>query len=417
LDLANKKTNEIANEILSFATTINQTQKWRNITMEEIYGKLDDGQKVHILDYAIEASKAMLQLSTVENFNNGKRVQPENLKQLYYISVSDKAIPLFNENGDFYQKVASTAGEIKPQYISTGLHDQIFFYRIDGIVPPLAITAIKELEEEYDRDSIDYQPHFDQIIFDTMKEEGHSLHAESNLKDTKMYWVLGLITDLFIKKTNVGFYYYYNPESKSTEGFGTKMDKLGNTKERHNAFKVFQREFPKLKPVYSKMLQEYINKDTVAFRRLIEDVITIVKDGDLESSNYLAKNDGTENRPKFRYSKSEYKPRSIFIDSLTSNNALSNQLKEEDKYIKEELWEEFFKESRPEDLRIDLKNSSETEMDGQNEKGKAKDIDTKKTVICPKCESINSIGQKFCGNCAASLVTNNTKRNKKPSKK
>jgi hypothetical protein len=326
-----KEANSLKEVVLKYADGLSGATEWKNKNIDSVLNELKANDLTKFMDIirrATSKAKPILPINCNDKYNSGRPVNAKNQISQYLVGVPDTATcPIITPDNCFkeMQKV-----DDNPTYYSTGMNDRIIIYRVDGIIPAYSVGAVRSFQNPYDTAiKTGKLPHFDNDIFERMKNDKFSIFPKDNDDEAYRYWVFGLIFDCFVKvRKEDGIYYYYNPNDETITALGKGWISTQTTK-RKNAFDQFASQLPDFKNEYENIMTSLVNSNSAAIIAKIQEAMTPVSDEGTETCKYLTE-------PK-KYSKSPYKPHSVYVNTKSNNDATSKQIIAEIQHLSELL--------------------------------------------------------------------------------
>lgn len=221
-NLTELSTEEVKKRLLSYSSNLPQYKKWDSTTIDDIIDNLNDSEYNHLMTLASKKSMPLLQ-------KNYQGYTPAQLYEGFYVGVPDNTKSRLIDNQSFNNMLPANT---PVDYISTGMHDRIIFYRQMGVIPAYAIAPLKSYKEKYDNTRT--IAHIDANIMTRMNREEYSIEPQTQQDDTLELWVYGLIFGLI--KNEDGYYIKSLEHGRALSDYWVNL----NTKYRDEAFEQFK---------------------------------------------------------------------------------------------------------------------------------------------------------------------------------
>jgi len=230
LAMATMERRELERIFLDYTSSLNQTQTWKNISIDQVLGQLPETEKTSILHEAVKKSSPMLRYQ-ITSQGITPEMRPD---ETFVIAVRDhNQSPITTE--ELQQHIDDP--NARPEFCSTGAKDSIIVFRMVGPVPPCVISNMATYQKK--AANATWNVHFDAVINARMQREGWSLFPSQASSDALELWVKGFIFGQI--RNQDGHYQYqdYNETSKALDDYWVDLDhpKKGD---RATAFELFK---------------------------------------------------------------------------------------------------------------------------------------------------------------------------------
>ncbi|MDR2064243.1 MAG: tubulin-like doman-containing protein [Prevotellaceae bacterium] len=260
--------------LLHYTKNLPETKSWENKTIDHALANLKDDEIKHLISVATEKARPLLLIDgkgyTVgKDSNIGKDLVGDQLDRLFLIGVPDKTNSTLSQKKELIEPILKGTDQnhyLSIVYVQIGGTDKVILYRMEGVLPAFAISTLNSYANEYQ--NVNLIPHFDQTIFEAMKEEDFSILPKARADDDIEYWVKGFIFG-FIKYSEKKYWYQDWKNGKALKDFWIST---GETT-RDKAYEKFKRNISPLRKQYTDKIEEKINADgKVAIKKLVEKV-------------------------------------------------------------------------------------------------------------------------------------------------
>ncbi len=258
-----------------YGDSLSSVRQWKECSIDDIIGQLNDKSFDAVLDKAIEKAMPMIKYNVCgfadtdiadDEGDGGKLL--DSISRVYFVCLPNKDMSRITEEN--FRRRNKTG--VKAQFISTGLNDRIIIYRSEGVVPPFVIDSVKRGETPYLRTPIKY--HFDFNIYNDIRLNRFSLMPKIGAEDDEYLvlemWVKGFIFGLIKYDDSSNTYWLIDKKN------GRALDNYWvNTNEsyRDRAHSVFINSFSALEDQYNEAIDNIVNEMGQAnLKELIVDV-------------------------------------------------------------------------------------------------------------------------------------------------
>ena len=229
LAMATMERKELEKVFLDYTSSLAQTQTWKNISIDHVFGQLPEAERTSILHEAVQKSSPMLRYQITSQGITPQRSPDET----FVIAVRDhNQSPITTD--ELKQHIADP--NAKPEFCSTGAKDSIIVFRMVGPVPPCVISNMATYQKIAANST--WNVHFDAVINTRMQREGWSIFPSQASSDALELWVKGFIFALIRNRDGHYQYQDYN-EGQAIYDYWVDLDhpKKGD---RATAFELFK---------------------------------------------------------------------------------------------------------------------------------------------------------------------------------
>ncbi len=191
--MADEADTQVQNAIIAYCKNLNEAIKWENMTIDEIFNKMEEQDFTHLVKTALRKSMPLL------TFNYQGFSPRQNPIDIYFLGIPSANCRL---NKDFLKKQMSGNTDVDQSII--GMKNRIIIYRQLGVIPAYAIASLPSCELDYISCRTD--SHIDLNLERHMQREEYSLKPSLAIDDTLDLWVKGLVFGL-IKYDGENYYY------------------------------------------------------------------------------------------------------------------------------------------------------------------------------------------------------------------
>jgi len=229
LAMATMERKELEKVFLDYTSSLAQTQTWKNISIDHVFGQLPEAERTSILHEAVQKSSPMLRYQITSQGITPQRSPDET----FVIAVRDH-----NQSPITTDELKQHIGDpnAKPEFCSTGAKDSIIVFRMVGPVPPCVISNMATYQKIAANST--WNVHFDAVINTRMQREGWSIFPSQASSDALELWVKGFIFALIRNRDGHYQYQDYN-EGQAIYDYWVDLDhpKKGD---RATAFELFK---------------------------------------------------------------------------------------------------------------------------------------------------------------------------------
>lgn len=264
-------------QMLNYTKSLPQTKSYEEMTIDDRLNQLNEEKFDKLLKDALAKANPLIDID-----KQGFLEVNDSVAKQFYVGVYRKGTNRVEKTNTLKANLEATT---KVEFIPTGMKDRIVFYRLEGPMPPFAIsTIINSCENEYQMNMDNNNlicPNFDKNLLDAMIMEEHSLMPSDELNIAMKYWVLGFIFG-YVKRKQGNYYY----QDINRIGMGNELVSL-QTKKRYEAYIEFRKQIGKLKPMYDSYISKAMHDNAPEVRNKVADANSIFQ-GRMKYFNEIA---------------------------------------------------------------------------------------------------------------------------------
>lgn len=267
----------LAQQMVSYTKSLPQTKIYEEMTIDDRLNELSEETFDKLLKDALAKANPLIDID-----KQGFLEVNDSVAKQFYVGVYRKGTNRVEKTNTLKSNLDATT---KVEFIPTGMKDRVVLYRLEGPLPPFAIsTIINSCENEYQMNMDNNNlicPNFDKNLLDTMIMEEHSLMPSDELNISIKYWVMGFIFG-YIKRKQGNYYY----QDINRIGMGNEMVSL-QTKKRTEAYIDFRKQIGKLRPMYDAYISKAMHENAPDVRNKVADANSIFQ-GRMKYFNEIA---------------------------------------------------------------------------------------------------------------------------------